>query len=218
MPGTIAITFSDAGFPLTTFSGSVQALIDEFVANLSGTIPDQSLVPGQVGGIAPVTNIGAWLDGEVWKCWDGVSSYVPTLVQVGNNSHVVQFQATLTGDRTLTLQDKSGIMALTSDVFNPRNSINLATTTPAHTIDWQNSFSYFDSISADTTYTSVNSLPGQRLVIALTVTGTHTPTFPAEFQWLGGSPPGAIVGTKTDLIILDNISGTVYGQLLDNFA
>ncbi len=209
----ITIAFSDGGFPGATFSGSVQDLIDLFAENLVGTIDDTSLMEGQIGGSEPLSDIGPWLDDDTWKVWS-VSEYVPMPVVVGDANFIVSLTAAPTANRTQTLQDKDGTIALLSDVHGARTSINLATTSPAHQIDWSASNGFFEAYSADTTYTMINSLPGQEIMLAFTSSGAHKPIFPDTVLWESNTPPANQTGVS--LIVLKNVAGTVYGKIVGN--
>ncbi len=211
------LTFTDAGFPSSTFSGTVQDLVNAFVANLSATIPTTSIITGKVGGTAPVSDIGPWLDGRVWKVWDGVSAYVPVGLQLGNSVHIISFDGSPTANRTQTFQDSTGIVALQSDVFTPRASIDLSLTSPANQIDWSASGSFYRSITGSTTFTMINSLPGQEIMISITSSMSGAVVFPSTILWVGGTAPTQTV-TGTDVYQLWNVAGTVYGRQLLNFS
>lgn len=215
------ITFTDTGFPGTTFSGTVQDLVDAFLQYLGGTIPDPgagSVLVGQIGGSAPVADVGPWLDNRTWKVWNG-SAYKPAVLAIGDATNVITFAGSPTAARTQTFQDKTGTVALTSDVFAPRASIDLSAV--SHAIDWSTSFSFFETIGANTVFTSANSLPGQSAVVRITASGAdRTATFPTSFLWdaAGGASPFTVQSGTTDLFLLKNVGGTIYGQHLDNFA
>ena len=210
------LTFADAGFPSSTFSGTVQDLVNAFVANLTATIPTTSVISGQIGGTAPVSDIGPWLDGRVWKSWAG-SDYQPMLLEIGTSTHTILFAGTPTANRTQTFQDSTGIVALQSDVFSPRPSIDLSLTSPANQIDWSAAGSFYETITASNTFTMINSLPGQQIKISITSSIAGAVVFPSTILWVGGTNPTQTV-TGTDVYELWNVAGTIYGRQLLNFS
>jgi len=74
--------------------GLYNALMALVASSLSGSI-DASFLTGQIGGAAPASNIGPWLNGNEWWTWDPVTSqYQPsqqgcpvgTIMMWGRNS------------------------------------------------------------------------------------------------------------------------------------
>lgn len=208
---SVPLTFADGGFPGGTFNGNVQDVFDATAENLVATVDDVQLIQGQIGGSEPTEDIGPWLDGRTWKAWNG-SEYAPATIYVGAAGDEVLLSAFPSTNRTQTLQDKDGTIALLSDVQGGRSSISLLLT--SREIDWSNSDNFYDSYSADQTYTMVNSLPGQEIVVALSSTGSHTPTFPDYVLWPGGTAPAAQSGVT--LILFKNVAGTIYGEIIGN--
>jgi hypothetical protein len=152
----------------------------------------------------------------VWKYWNG-TAYTPFKVWVGDPNHVVQLNAdSLTTNRVQNLQDKDGTIALTSDLFSGRPTQILSGATPS--IDWSSSGTYSILLSANTTFTSTLSQPGQEIYIAITNPSTYTVTWPSNFTWPGGTPPTQSVTNKTDLYRLKNVAGTIYGEQKQDFS
>lgn len=206
---TYPLTFSDSGFP-DPFTGSDQDFVDAFLQYLSASISSNNLLLGQIGGTMPVSNVGPWLDGNVWKIWDG-STYVPATQQISNSGFTITFGAeTLTGDRTPQFQDKSGTVAMLSDVYDGRGTIVLpSTSTPE--FDWSQSFSFYKSMSANNTASFSNYLPGQTIHVLISHVGTNTMTWPSYVKWEGGSEP-AQTPSGVDLYEFFNLAGTIYGK------
>lgn len=207
----VSIIFTDLGFPSGTFAGNVEDLKDAFTDNLGGELDDTKLILGQIGGSEPLSDIGPWLDGRTWKAWNG-SNYTPAVINIGAAGDYIGLTANPTSNRTQTLQDKEGTVALLSDIRDGRASVNLGLT--SNVIDWSTSDNFFHSYSADQVYTIANSLPGQEIAIAFSSTGAHTPTFPDYVLWPGGTPPAAQSGVT--IILLENVAGTIYGEIVGN--
>ncbi len=210
----LPVPLTDTGFP-DPFVGDAQAFKDAWFAHIGATISSDNLLFGQIGGSAPLTNIGLWLDtvgGGVLKYWKTAdSAYVPVKVDIGNNTDTVTLlAATLTADRTATFPNKTGTVALTSDVFTPRATVVLTGTTP--TIDWSVSNSFFINLTGNTTFASSNSQPGQEIMVAVAQPSSHTITFTGVL-FPGGSADAVASGT-TDLFIIRNTAGSLYGQQL----
>lgn len=221
MSTTAPIVFADGGFP-DPFTGTPEDFRAAFFMWITSTVVIDGpggIILGQVGGSQPLTDIGAWLnsDGDgSWYHWDGVSTYVPDSVLIGNSTHFVNLVAPgLGGDRTATFPDKDGIVAFTTDIYVPRPTIALSGTTPV--IDWSTTNSFFINITAPTTFTSNLSLPSQVVFIAVTNGGGTTLTWPTEFLF---PAPGyvPVVTGQTDLFVLRNIAGTVHVQQLINYT
>ena len=213
----INIRFSADPIP-ADFTGTLQDFQDRFLLNLRGTIDDSQVLAGQIGGSKPDTDVGPWLNGDSWHVWNG-SEYVPTTVKVGGAGFVVQLgDYTTVGDTGIlptnvqTLQDKDGVIALLSDVYVGRPCVILSGTTP--TIDWNLGHHFaLIPLSGNTTFKIANSQDGQRVVVAVrNAATTYTVTWPSSIFWTGGSAPTQSVTNKTDLYILDNIGGSVFGR------
>ena len=211
---TIPITLTDTGFP-NPFSGTAQDLKNAWLQYLGATVTDGSFIPGQLGGTLPTTNIGLYLsDSGTFRYWNG-TQYVPVVTKVGSALYSATLAATITAARTVTLQDKSGTLAYLDDVYNPRNTIIL-TGTPI-TLDWSVTFAYYTSISSNITVKSTNSLAGQEMALVVASSGTYTVGFPSTFVWPGGTAP-IQTPSGTDLYLLRNIAGTVYGEQIKNLS
>lgn len=90
----------------------------------------------------------------------------------------------------------------------------------AAAIDWATGVSFTKTLSASTTFTFANSLPGQQIVVAITNTvANYTVTWPSSptLKWSGGSAPTQTVGAKTDVYTFTNVGGVIYGSVVQNF-
>ena len=90
----------------------------------------------------------------------------------------------------------------------------------AAVIDWATAVSFSKTLSASTTFTFSNSLPGQQITVAITNTvANYTVTWPSSptLKWSGGVAPVQTVGAKTDVYTFVNIGGVIYGSVVQNF-
>jgi len=90
----------------------------------------------------------------------------------------------------------------------------------ATAIDWATGVSFTKTLSASTTFTFANSVPGQQIVVAITNTvANYTVTWPSSptLKWSGGSAPTQTVGAKTDVYTFTNVGGVIYGSVVQNF-
>ena len=90
----------------------------------------------------------------------------------------------------------------------------------AAAIDWATGASFSKTLSASTTFTFANSLPGQEIRVAITNTASnYAVTWPASptLKWSGGSAPTQTIGAKTDVYTFVNIGGVIYGSVVQNF-
>lgn len=202
------LTFVDTGFP-DPFNGDVQDLVDAFVANLAASVNSTNYILGQVGGSAPLTDIGPWLDGDTWKVFV-TSAYVPATLKLTSGSFTTTFSSqTLTANREVQFQDKAGIVAMTSDVYAGRGT-HVVTGTSA-VLDWSLFSSFFQSITANTTVILNSTLPGQTVTYLVSATGAFTLFFAAGVQWAGGAQP-VQTSTGVDLYEFHNSAGTIYAR------
>lgn len=211
----LTLTFSDSGFP-DPFVGTPQQFKVAFITYLSATIPSDNLLFGQIGGTAPADHTLLWLDNGVLKYWNS-AIWQPIITQLGNSAHILSFTAaTLTADRTVTFQDKDGIVALTSDVFTPRATTILSGATPA--LDWSTTNSFFISLTVNAVFTSTLSQPGQEIMVAITQPASWTVTWPATFLFPAATPFTQVATGQTDLFVIRNVAGSIYVQQLKNEA
>ena len=211
------ITFTADPLP-SNFRGTLQDFQSRFLLNLTGTISDNQVLTGQVGGTQPTSNVGPWLNGDTWYVWNG-AQYVPSTVKVGGTGYTVQLSSSNTSsilpDNTQTLQDKDGTIALLSDVYVGRPCVVLIGTTPV--IDWGAGHNFSSVLSGNTTITMINSQDGQEIAVALTNNATSwSVTWPSYVFWSNQTSP-LQTASHTDVYILSNIGGTIFGRQLANY-
>jgi hypothetical protein len=210
----IPIRFTADPLP-ADFSGTLQDFQTRFLSNLTGEIQDDHVLIGQVGGAEPTTNVGPWLNVDTWYVWDG-SKYVPAPLRVGNADFTISIQGDITKNIIQTLQDKDGVIALTSDVYEGRDTVVLSGTTP--TIDWGASNNFSQLLTGNTTYKLSNINDGQEIVIAVSNGVTaYTVSWPSSVFWTGGTPVQSGINT-TDLYLLKSIGGSVFGRQLAGYV
>lgn len=214
----IDITFGSKG-TFTYAGGGPSALAQAILNDMTSTINTDNLLTGKVGGAAPTTNVGPWLNGMTWYAWDSVNSkYTPALIKIGgggSSKFTVSLFSQPTANRTVTFQDKDGYVALLSDLSDPRPTVVLGS--GQNNIDWSITTNYYKSISSNTVFTMNASLPGQEIWLVVKAAGGQTVTFPASVFWIGGSQPVQTSG-GTDFYILNNIAGQIYGRVLQNYS
>ena len=133
------VNFSLIPFPPIQWSGDIFQLAQLLVDHLQGNV-DQSVFSGQLDGTEPTTDIGLWLDDDVWKRWDAEwAKYVPLGLVAGlvDNGTVrtARLNATNTSaDIELDLPEEGGTLARIEDVNSPVETITHAGNTI--TIDW----------------------------------------------------------------------------------
>ena len=205
----LVLTPVDNGFPVN-FSGTLEQFKDAIIQYTTLTVDADSVVEGRVGGAAPTDHTIPWLDGRVWKAWDG-SAWTALDVIISNGGHNVELSAaTLTADRDIIFPNKDGTVALTADLFGATSSMIIPGT---NIIDWSESNNFYRSISANTTFTFKNSVPGQEIAVIIVATGSYTTTFPAN--WSGSH---AQTASGTDLYIFKNVAGVIYGRQLADMS
>lgn len=197
----------------SVFSSNPTWTLEQFhqalIASITTSTTSSNVILGQVGGILPVSNIGPWLNGTTWFSWNG-STYVPATIKVGGATYQVTLAATPTANRTITLPDKDGTLATTDDLNTGRGTTTLSGAGP--NMDWSLTGSFALSLTANTTLTVSNSLPGQIVQFAIYNPASWTFTWPASINWSGGVAPTAPASTKTDVHELKNIGGVIYGR------
>jgi hypothetical protein len=194
---TNRINFSVVPFPQIQFSGDVNQLAQLLADHLQGNL-DQSVFTGQDGGTMPQTNIGLWLDNDIWKIWDTIlATYVPIACAAGAVTngvlHVARMHANNeTADIDLQLPSLAGTIARIEDITAPLapgtnsgNTINL---------DWTVTDFYAQITAAATVVDPGTAVNGASLVLWIETPVGHgtalTVAFPST--WIVDS---AILGT-----------------------
>lgn len=223
----IPTVITSGKFPLN-FSGTFAEYYAAFRDRLSGYIPDNKVITGYNGRTPINVNLGPWIRPdpdyvgpnpplEWWSYIDG--AYSPSPKRVGDSNFYVEFQASPAVNRNLTVQDKSGTVALTYDLYVPQPTIILTGAAPR--IDWTVSKTFIHRLTANTVYTMNPALgvPGQSILVTIQNNGTaFTAAFPVAVRWEGGTMPAVPAGSAgvnaAGIYELVNIAGIVCGTLL----
>lgn len=209
----IPVTFTTGSFAF--LGGGPEDLKDAIVAGLRATIPSDNLLLGQIGGTQPALGSGVvlWFNNGSWYYHVGGGVYQPVLIKVGTGTFTVTLAQPGTpyaANRTQTLQDKTGIIALTSDVYNPRPTITLSAATTM-VADWSASFSFYHQLVITGTLIQLaNGLPGQeiKIVVYNATSSAFTLTFPTYVSVIGGTAmPFTPTHPGTDMYIIRNVAG-----------
>lgn len=215
----IDITFTSDPLP-ADFSGTLEDFRQRFLINLHGSISETQVLIGQINGAKPLTNAGPWLNNDTWYIWNG-TDYVPATIKVGGADYQVtlsnQFAGTpdLLPDKIQTLQDRDGVIALLSDVYEGRPTVILTGTTPV--IDWGLGHHFFGLLEGHTTPQLINAKDGQKIAVAFRNGATaYGITWPANIFWAGGTPTQSVTN-KTDLYIIRNIGGSLLGRQIAGY-
>lgn len=84
-------------------------------------------------------------------------------------------------------------------------------------IDWSITYTYRQTLSANTTFTFSNAADGMTIIVALTNTASNwTVTWPTV-SWPGGTPPVQTTGAHTDVYTFVKMGSTIFGSVVQNF-
>lgn len=142
-----------------------------------------------------MTDIGLWLDNDLWKHWDtDLAKYVPLRVAAGIVTNGVLHKATLAatntaGDITLSLPGKTGTLALLDDVGAAQATDTEADNSLA--LDW-NSAKIYDVISGNLVVSNgTGAADGKSIELFVETPVGHgvalTITFPSTWRVYGGT-------------------------------
>lgn len=181
------------GSALTAAEGDNNlALIDQALGDLSAapTSPAPDNVTIEVSG-------GAYQLKDA-----GISSGIPSS-KYGAGSVLA---AAMGADAILPVSVKSGATSVASAGGNA-------------TIDWSLGFSFYGTLTENTTYAFSNTKDGQSISIAITqAASVKTVTWPSV-KWSGGVAPTMSVGSgKVDVYTFIKVNGVFYGAVLANCA
>jgi hypothetical protein len=159
------VTIASTTLPNFLWQGDLQQLLDLFAQHLVGTLNGNVLV-GQMNGSAPTSNIGVWVNGNVLYTWNtDEGRYLPLplaigRVYTGGVLNLTKIFALATTDRTLYTPDKTGTLAVTSDIFGEKATQSLGGTSPV--LDWNiEARHYYITLSGNTTLSVTNNKDGQ---------------------------------------------------------
>lgn len=221
------VNFSVVPFPPQQWSGDVFQLAQLLAEHLQGVL-DDSVFSGQTGGSEPTSNIGLWLNDDLWEAWDtDQAKYRPLRVAVGLFTNGVLKLATLlasntAADITLTLPSKTGTLATLADILGGSAT---QTVTGNVSVDWTSRHIY-TVISANVTITDAGGgADGQSVELWVETPAGHgtalTITFPAAWKWLNPNP---VVLSTTDAdhravdhIVIHRIGTNTFVSLVDSY-
>ncbi len=185
----LPLTFTIPNFP-ADFSGSNEDYSKLFVRALNASVSNDSVIYGRIGGVAPLSNIGPWADGQSWKTWStSLGKYQFNTFAVGNKDFVARVDGTPTANRTLLVQDKSGILATTDDLYIPRQTYPFYGGS-AFVIDWNASNTFYVELNGDgTIFGMFNSRHGQKIYIAINNPSNYDIFFVNQIGFSGGVQP-----------------------------
>lgn len=210
---TITLTLTPSAFSVTP-TWTVEQFHQALAASLSVSTTSSNVVLGQVGGSAPLSDIGPWLHDTTWFAWDSVSSsYKPATIKIGGATFQVTLSGAPTAARTIAFPDATGTLALTTDINRATVAPTVSATT---TIDWSLSNSFAIALDKNITIANSNSLSGQEIEISIYNPAAWTVTWPASVHFSGAAPVQT-TGSKTDRYFLRNVAGTIYARYVQNY-
>lgn len=181
-----------SALPLEITSGNLPSnyqgdFDDYFTAvqnRLKAVVPDNQVLTGYMGDTAPNVDIGPWFSVNYWKSWYS-GTYKPSVYSAGY-PYSVSLRANVSANRTQTVQDKSGVVALLYDVFVPRPTVILSGPNP--NIDWSLGENFIYRMPGNATFTMTNGKDGKTILLALQNNATaYITAYPAFVIWPGGS-------------------------------
>jgi hypothetical protein len=149
-------------------------------------------------------------------------SYISDTIGGGSisNQYGIYIASLTKGGTNLAIETAGTTPSLFGGNVTARAFIGTDAAIAAAAIDWATGATFSKTLSASTTFTFANSLPGQEIRVAITNTvANYTVTWPSSptLKWSGGSAPVQTVGAKTDVYTFVNIGGVIYGSVVQNF-
>lgn len=142
--------------------------------------------------LTDIVNIGTY----------GTNALVISGSNVGVGTNTPADRLTVVGNTTI-----SGTLSTTRLV-----SKNVVVGSGTTAIDWSLGDVFFRALTASTTFTFTNSLPGQRITVAVSNTAAnYTVTWPSTLRWPASAAPVQTTGVKIDLYTFTNINNLIYG-------
>lgn len=184
--------------------------------NITGSI-DDTVLPAVSDPSQDQSHFAPWFTGDSWMVWDDtLKGYIPATTVVGN----VTLTASPTADRQQSLQDKSGVIALTDDAYLTRETVILREGLVS--VDWSKA-SYFRCALGANRQTAIymtNSQPGMEIELLVVNNGTsQTVAWDPVIQWpsaVAAQPPASTPGQANAVLVnLKNIAGTIYADYLN---
>ena len=212
---TVTLSLTASAFSITP-TWTVEQFHQALAASLSAGTTTSNVMLGQVGGSAPLSNVGPWLNGTTLFAWNsGSSTYVPATIKIGDATNQITLAGTPTANRTITIPDATGTLALTSDINRATVSPTLAATV---NIDWSLSNSFAIPLDRNITITNSNSLSGQEIQVTIynPAAAVWTVAWGADVHYV--STPTQSTNNKTDNYWLRNVAGTICGRYLQAYA
>lgn len=215
----------DTSFPvnyqihdLPTLGFTLENIYYALANNITGSI-DDTVLPAVSDPEQDQSHFAPWFTGDSWNVWDDtLKAYIPATTIVGN----VTLTANATADRLQHIQNKAGIIALTSDAYIARETVILREGLVS--VDWDkaSSFRCALGVNRQTAIYMTHSKPGMEIELLVVNNGTsQTVAWDPAIQWPSGTaaqPPAAVPGqAKALLVTLKNIAGTIYADFL-NYA
>jgi parallel beta-helix repeat protein len=115
-------------------------------------------------------------------------------------------------EKVLDVNTTAKSVAVTGNV-TARAYVGANVAIAASAIDWATGASFSKTLSANTTFTFLNTASGQSITVAVTNTASnYTVTWPTV-TWPGGIAPTQSTGVKTDVYTFKNIGGIIYGSI-----
>ena len=188
--------------------------------NLRGTIQDDTLMSGQLGGDRPTIDKGPWMTDRAWQAWDDTFGYVPVDYLIENGESEMMLTSAPTTNRIQQLPDVNGVIATLEDAAGIREGIRLTGNNVA--VDFKASDNFVLVLAyKDTLVQMVNHSPGEKVKILVLNQGTdRTPTWDASIQWpTAPTMPFSSAGeTKGTYVVIRDINGVLYGEVVGNYA
>lgn len=200
-----------------------------FTAKRWGQFPTISYTTGGTAG-AEVVTIATDLSNINIKLEDGVSTNLQvktavlallTTVQSLMASDLVSIA--ITGGHNSDTNTSQSAVPMTGAIAVPPPNVVVrpfpSSVIPSTVIDFSLGRLYSKTLSANTTFTFVNTASGYELEVALTnTTSNYTVTWPAGIKWVGGSAPTQTVGAKTDIYRFRQIGTVIYATVAQNLS
>lgn len=220
------------------FSGTWKQTYQALVPRLRGFVPERAVITGRNSGVEPTYDAGPWWInvGELqhWRIFDyETGRYAMDVKQVGSHDATVTLRKAPAprpvgiGDQSkdVNLQDKTGTIALLSDVVVPRPVVILDSNGGTVGFNWADSNNFFILLTEDTTITQGAPFNGGvKKVVVENLGSTWNCDFEAAIKWPAGgaepdcakaTDPSALGGYAISIFTFRRINGVTYGRFQD---